>query len=54
MEIEWEAHVYVEESEEEEDTVICVRKTRGLGPKLRPLELYFRLNVQSDGNFKQS
>lgn len=37
---------------EEKDTVICVKKTRGLGSKLKPLELNFILNVQS--NLKQS
>lgn len=37
-----------------EDTVICMKKTGGLGSKLSPLELYFRLNVQSDSNFKES
>ena len=39
-------------NEEKEDIVICVKETRGLGPKLKPLELYFKLNVQS--NLKQS
>jgi len=44
--------VELRKNEEKEGIVICLKETRGLGPKLKPLELYFRLNVQS--NLKQS
>lgn len=40
----------LKKNEEEEDIVICVKETRGLGLKLRLLELYFRLNEQRDSN----
>ena len=43
--------VKLRKNEEKEGIVICWKETSGLGPKLKPLELYFRLNVQS--NLKQ-
>lgn len=43
--------VKLRKNEEKEGIVICWKETSRLGPKLKPLELYFRLNVQS--NLKQ-
>lgn len=44
----------MKENEDKKVKMFCVKESRGLETKLRSLELYFKVDLQSDSNLKQS